>query len=101
VSFTEWKWQRNQCNSRCRLLNGDLSANETGLKQVMACSEFCLVNMGLAHVQKVRDPFSIYSPSDFSLHHMAIGTDSIIIRSSRIDLQWVSSKKRGRVKRNK
>lgn len=44
------------------------------------------MNTGPTHVQKARNPFSIYPLSDFSLHHVAIGTDSIIIRSSRIDL---------------
>lgn len=41
MSFTEWKWQRNQCSNRCHLLNGDLSAYETGLKQVRQLSFAC------------------------------------------------------------
>lgn len=41
---------------------------------------------GYISSEKSRDPFCISPPPDFSLHHMAIGTDSIIIRSSRIDL---------------
>lgn len=41
---------------------------------------------GYISSEKTRDPFCISPPPDFSLHHKAIGTDSIIIRSSRIDL---------------
>lgn len=41
---------------------------------------------GYISSEKTRDHFCISPPPDFSLHHMAIGTDSIIIRSSRIDL---------------